>query len=133
MYARGGPVMKKDRAQLYSAVDEVFGFVRGPGQSMEISEVERSLLSMLMRVGRQALISYLDEKGSGYQGEEIVNAQGKRLPYVRDRKSAYRSVFGLVEINRAYYQGVQILSVRSQAALSICSSWRSSSCLRGIP
>jgi len=104
MYARGGPVMDKGIAQLYSLVDEVFGFVRGPGQSMEISEVERSLLSMLMRVGRQALISYLDGKGAGYQGEEIVNAQGERLPYVRDRKCAYRSVFGSIEINRAYYQ-----------------------------
>jgi hypothetical protein len=104
MYARGGPVMEKDIAQLYLVVDEVFGFVRGPGQNMEISEVERSLLSMLMRVGRQALITYLDEKGSGYQGEEIINAQGETLPYVRNRKCVYRSVFGPIEINRAYYQ-----------------------------
>jgi hypothetical protein len=104
MYAKGGPVMDKGIAQLYSLVDEVFGFVRGPGQGMEISEVERSLLSMLMRVARQALMSYLDEKGSGYQGEEIVNAQGETLPYVRDRKCAYQSVFGPIEINRAYYQ-----------------------------
>jgi hypothetical protein len=86
MYARGGPVMEKDISQLYLVVDEVFGFVRGLGQNMEISEVERSLLSMLMRVGRQALITYLDEKGSGYQGEEIINAQGETLPYVRNRK-----------------------------------------------
>jgi hypothetical protein len=91
-------------AQLYSVVDEVFGFARGPAQSMEIGEVERSLLSMLMRVGRQALMSFLKEKGSGYQGKEIINAQGERLPYVRDRKCVYRSVFGPIEINRAYYQ-----------------------------
>jgi len=96
--------MDKGIAQLYSLVDEVFGFVRGPGQSMEIGEVERSLLAMLMRVGREALITYLGEKGSGYKGEEIINAQGERLPYVRDRKCAYRSLFGPIEINRAYYQ-----------------------------
>lgn len=96
--------MDKGISQLYSLVDEVFGFVRGPAQIMEITEVERSLLSMLMRVGREALVSYLDEKGSGYRGEEIVNAQGETLPYVRDRKCAYRSIFGVVEINRAYYQ-----------------------------
>jgi hypothetical protein len=100
MYARGGPVMDKDISQLYSLVDEVFGFVRGPGQSMEISEVERSLLAMLMRVGRQALVSYLDEKGTGYQGQEILNAQGETLPYVRDRKCAYRSVFGPIIIRK---------------------------------
>ena len=41
-------------AQLYSVVDEVFVFVRGPGQSMEIGEVERTLLAIPMRVGREA-------------------------------------------------------------------------------
>ena len=61
---------------------------------MEIGEVERTVLAMLMRVGREALASYLDEKGTGYRGEEIVNAQGETLPYVRDRKCAYRSVYG---------------------------------------
>jgi len=88
-------------AQLYSVVDEVFGFVRGPGQSMEIGEVERSLLAMLMRVGREALITYLEEKGPGYQGKEIINAQGETLPYVGDRKCVYRSIFGPIEIKRA--------------------------------
>ena len=102
--AKGGPVMDTGIAQLYSVVDEVFVFVRGPGQSMEIGEVERTVLAMLMRVGKEAITSYVDEKGTGYRGEEIVNAQGETLPYVRDRKCAYRSVFGVIEINRAYYQ-----------------------------
>jgi hypothetical protein len=51
-------------AQLYSVVDEVFVFVRNPCRSMEIGEVERTLLAMLMGVGREALTSYLDEKGT---------------------------------------------------------------------
>ncbi len=71
---------------------------------MEIGEVERSLLAMLMRVGRESLITYLENKGSGYQGAEIVNGQGETLPYVREGRCVYRSVFGPVEINRAYYQ-----------------------------
>jgi hypothetical protein len=50
-------VMDKDIAQLYSVVDEILGFVRGPGRTMEIGEVERNLLAILMKVGRQALIS----------------------------------------------------------------------------
>ena len=32
-------------AQLYSVVDEVFVFVRGSGQIMEIGEVERTVLA----------------------------------------------------------------------------------------
>lgn len=95
--------MDKDIAQLYSLIDEIFGFVRGPGQKMEIGEVERNLLAILMRVGRQALELYVDEKGSGYRGGEIIDAQGNKMPYVRDRKCMYRSVFGAIEINRAYY------------------------------
>jgi hypothetical protein len=35
-------------------VDEFFVFVRGPGQSMEIGEVERTLLAILIRVKREA-------------------------------------------------------------------------------
>jgi len=95
--------MDKGLAQLYLLVDEIFSFVRGSGQSMEIGEIERSLLAMLMRVGREALITYLEKKGSGYQGEEITNPQGQALPYVRDRKCVYRSIFGPIEIDRAYY------------------------------
>lgn len=91
-------------AQLYSVVDEVFGFVRGPGQSMEICEVERGLLAILMKIGKQALLSYLDEKGSGYLGKDIINDQGETLPYVRKRKCAYRSIFGPIDIDRSYYQ-----------------------------
>ena len=82
---------------------------------MEIGEVERTVLAMLMRVGREALKSYVDEKGTGYRGKEIVNARGETLPYVRDRKCAYRSVFGVIEINRAYYR---------QQARRVFSRWR---------
>src|SRR4030042_6400777 len=53
--------------------------------------------------GREALITYLEKKGSGYQGEEITNPQGQALPYVRDRKCVCRSIFGPIEIDRAYY------------------------------
>ncbi|MBI4964429.1 MAG: hypothetical protein HY913_14215 [Desulfomonile tiedjei] len=44
--------MDKDIAQMYSVVDQVFGFVRGWGRSMEIGEVERNLVAILMRVAR---------------------------------------------------------------------------------
>jgi hypothetical protein len=50
MYARGGPVMDKDLSQLYSLVDEVFGFVRGPGQSMELNSCEIEVTKELKTV-----------------------------------------------------------------------------------
>ncbi|MGB6066275.1 MAG: ISKra4 family transposase [Desulfomonilaceae bacterium] len=84
-------------------VNEIVGFVLGPAQDMEIGEVERGLLKLVMRVGREGLVCYLEEKGTGRQGNEIVAASGERLPYVRDRKCLYRSIFGPIEIKRAYY------------------------------
>jgi hypothetical protein len=104
MYSEGGPEMAQDIAGMYSVVNEILGFVRGAGQEMEIGEVERRVLSMVMEVGRKALIEFLEAKGSGYQGRELVNAQGARLSYVRDRSCAYRSVFGRIVIKRSYYQ-----------------------------
>jgi len=90
---------------------------------MEIGEVERTVLAMLMKVGREALASYLDEKGTGYRGEEIVNAQGETLPYVRDRKCAYRSVHGVIEI---------VLTTRQQAR-RVFFRWRmKSTFLKGV-
>ncbi len=84
-------------------VNEIVGFVLGPAQGMEIGEVERSLLKLVMRVGREGLVCYLEEKGTGRQGNEIGAASGERLPYVRNRKCLYRSIFGPIEIKRAYY------------------------------
>jgi hypothetical protein len=103
MYSEGGPEMGKDVARMYSVVNEIFGFVRGAGQEMEIGEVERRVLSMVMEVGREALMEFVAAKGTGYEGVEILNENGSQLPYVRDRGCAYRSIFGAIRINRAYY------------------------------
>lgn len=85
-------------------VNEILGFVRGSAQEMEIGEVERRLLSLVMAVGRAALEAFVAVKGTGYAGKEIADAQGGRCSYVRDRTCAYRSIFGTIPIRRAYYQ-----------------------------
>ena len=89
---------------LTSVVNGIVAFVRGSAQEMEIGEVERRLLSMVMEVGRAALAEFVATKGPGYAGKETVDAQGHRCPYVRERSCAYRSIFGTIPIRRAYYQ-----------------------------
>lgn len=96
--------MHKDVERMYSVVNEILGFVRGAGQEMEIGEVERRVLSMVMEVGREALVEFVTAKGTGYSGQEVVDSEGSRLPYVRDRERTYWSVFGTIKIRRAYYQ-----------------------------
>lgn len=91
-------------SDIASMVNQILTFVRREAQGMEIGEVERHLLSLVMAVGRVALEEFVAVKGSGYAGKEIVDGQGNRCPYVRDRSCAYRSIFGTISIRRAYYQ-----------------------------
>jgi hypothetical protein len=95
--------MERPISDVASLVNEILAFVRGPAQAMEIRDVERQLLSLVMTVGRAALEELVAEKGSGYADKEIIDAEGKRLPYVHDRSRAHRSIFGAVLIPRAYY------------------------------
>jgi hypothetical protein len=103
MYPQGGPEMERGIPDITSMVNEIVVFVRGAAQGMEIGEVERRLVSLVMEVGRAALKEFVAVKGTGYAGKEIVDAQGNRCPDVRDRSCAYRSIFGTIPIRRAYY------------------------------
>jgi hypothetical protein len=92
-------------------VNEILAFVRGPAQGMEIGEVERRLVSLVMAVGRASLEVFVAEKGTGYAGKEIIDAEGNRCPYVRDRSCVYRSIFGAIFIPRAYYHATGLPGV----------------------
>jgi len=95
--------MERAITDVASLVNEILAFVRRGAQGMEIGEVERRLLSLVMAIGRASLEEFVAEKGTGYAGKKITGAHGNRLPYVRDRSCAYRSIFGTISIRRAYY------------------------------
>jgi hypothetical protein len=99
----GGPEMEQGIPNIILLVNKILAFVRESAQGMEIGEVERQLLPMVMAVGKTALEEFVAEKGTGYAGREIIEPQGDRLPYVRDRGCAYRSIFGTISIRRAYH------------------------------
>lgn len=95
--------MQRAISDMASVVNEIITFVGGEAQGMEIGEVERRLVSLVMAVGRAALEEFVAEKGTGYAGKEIVDTRGNCRPYIRDRSCSYRSIFGTVTIRRAYY------------------------------
>ncbi len=95
--------MERPIPDMASMVNESLTFVRREAQEMEIGEVERRLISLVMEFGRAALQEFVAVKGTGYAGKEVVDAQGNRCPYVRDRSCTYRSIFGTIPIRRAYY------------------------------
>jgi hypothetical protein len=103
--------MERPITDIASIINEIFTFVGGEAQEMEIGEVERCVLSMVMQVGRTALEKFVAGMGTGYAGKEIIDAQGNRCPYVRDRSCAYRSIFGTIPIPRAYYQATGLPGV----------------------
>jgi hypothetical protein len=95
--------MERQISDLASVVNEILTFVRHEAQELQIGEVERHLLSLVMEVGKAALEEFVTEKGTGYQGKEIMDAQGNQCRYVRDRTCLYRSIFGAISIGRACY------------------------------
>lgn len=95
--------MERAIPDMVSLVNGIVAFVRGSAQAMEIGEVERRLLPMVMELGRTALAEFVAAKGTGYVGKEIVDGQDTRFPYVRDSYRTYGSVFGAISVRRAYY------------------------------
>jgi len=78
MYSMGGPDMGTGIPDLGSMVNEILTFVRGTAQGLEIAEVERRLLPMVMDVGRAALEEFVAVKGTGYTGRQFLDAQERR-------------------------------------------------------
>jgi hypothetical protein len=128
MYPFGGPEMEGPITEVALMVNEILNFVRRRAQEMEIGEIERKLLSMVMAVGRAALEEFVAAKGTGYAGKEIIDSQGNRCAYVRDRSCAYRSIFGTIPIGRAYYHtaglpGIFPLEERSTCLREAIHTW----------
>ncbi len=81
--------MERPISYVAALVNEILAFVRGSAQSMEIGDVERHLLSLVLALRRAALGEFVAEKGSGYAGREIIDAEGNRCSHVRDRSCPY--------------------------------------------
>ena len=68
--------MEKSISDMASVVNDILTFVRREAQGMEIGQVERRLLSLVMAVGKAALEEFVAEKGTGYAGREIIHPRG---------------------------------------------------------
>ncbi|MHB8203026.1 MAG: hypothetical protein ACYDHG_04885 [Desulfomonilaceae bacterium] len=97
--------MNRGLARSIQLVNEIFYFTASQArEGREITEVERELFSRIMTLGREALQAFVDDCGTGNQGETTCDSKGHELPYVRDRICRYQSIFGEIDIVRAYYQ-----------------------------
>jgi len=77
-------------------------FVQGNALRLDLYEVEKQLFRMVLEMGKAFMGEVIARHGTG-KVAEVMNADGKRLPYQGDKNTAYLSIFGNIAIVRAYY------------------------------
>lgn len=77
-------------------------FVQGKAMDLELYDLEKGLFRLVMALGRTWMGEVIARHGSG-KVEFVLDALGRKLPYHNDKKTGYLSIFGLLEIPRAYY------------------------------
>jgi len=90
------------RQQQHDTVSRIEEFVRDNALQVDLYSAEKELFRMLLALGRTFLREVIARHGTG-KVEEVVDSTGERLPYQGDKKTTYLSIFGEVEIRRAYY------------------------------
>lgn len=77
-------------------------FLRGDAMDHDLYDVEKELLRLLLILGRTFLGQVIAQHGRG-KVDIVMDSSGQKLPYQNDKKTNYLSIFGLLEISRAYY------------------------------
>jgi len=89
-------------AEARQELERLLAWNREDAQDMPLHEVERVLLKRLLQLGGTLLRCHLAERGTGKAGGEVLS-DGVRLPYHSDKERTYLSIFGALEIERAYF------------------------------
>jgi len=93
-----GQRMAKCREQF----EEVLSRVTRPGQET-LDTVEREAFAGLLEVGRLLMQARLEAEAEQDKAAEVTSPGGQKLPFHSHKRVTYRSVFGEVEVKRAYY------------------------------
>jgi len=68
-----------------------------------LTDIEQLTQDLMQQVGREVVKMTLQQQASNYPEETIECACGDQAPYVRRRVAKLHTLFGLVEVKRAYY------------------------------
>jgi len=90
------------RQQQEDILAHIRAFVQGDALSVDLYGAEKELFRLVLSLGRALLGEVIARHGSG-KVDTVANASGQRLPYHNEKKTIYLSIFGLLEIYRAYY------------------------------
>jgi hypothetical protein len=86
-------------------LEKIRRFVQGPAMKMQLHEVERGLFDIIFELGLSYLKEVVARHGDGKVAGKLACEDGSELKFHSIRKRDYLSVFGRLEIVRAYYRG----------------------------
>jgi len=81
----------------------ILDYVVSAAIGLEIHEVEMSIHRMVLALARLLLELFVLSTGTGKKGMILVDDLGRTYRYLRDSARNYMSIFGVIEILRAYY------------------------------
>jgi hypothetical protein len=84
--------------------EQILRDLRGEAQALELHEVERRIYRALLPLGRTLMRGFLAHKGTGYAGPRVTRNE-REYQYHSTKSRSYLSIFGGLEIRRAYYWG----------------------------
>ena len=83
--------------EMQDQIEVLSQFVTGDWQHYEIHDVEEKIFRALLKVGKSALEAYVEKKGTGEK------AFGDNISHYSEKKWDYISIFGTLNISRAYF------------------------------
>lgn len=86
-----------------AVINEMEQYLAQNTHPRSLHEVEADLFAMLMKAGRAALASYVEGVGDGRCGPRHTDEASQTRPYHSIKTTTYRSIFGPISIQRAYY------------------------------
>ncbi len=94
--------LDQKKARCRQRFEELLAAVTEP-KAQTLDAVEREAFRGLLEVGRLMLETRLAAEAARDQAPEVAGPCGRKLPYHSHKPVSYRSVFGEIEVKRAYY------------------------------
>ena len=91
--------LRVKQREIFQQVSE---FVHGEALNQDLYSVEKELFKRMLILGHAFLSEVIARRGTG-KTDGAVEVREEILPYHLDKERTYLSIFGEVEINRAYY------------------------------
>lgn len=87
-----------------AGLEQILQDLRGEAQAQELHSVEHSVFRALLPLGLTLMRAFLAHKGTGYDGPRVTRDE-REYQYHSTKSRLYLSIFGGLEIQRAYYWG----------------------------